>query len=89
MGAIGRIGKASLPPCRPSLSPLAFGHLPLTRGVGPWTPFTEAPPETLRIISGAQNLSGFLRLHPGHWALARWKIAAAAIPQLRLALPSR
>ena len=27
-------------------------------------------------ISGAQNLSGFLRLHPGHWALA--------VPKLRL-----
>ena len=26
-------------PYSPSLSPLAFGHLPLTRGVGPWTPF--------------------------------------------------
>ena len=25
---------------RPSLSPLAFGHLPLTRGVGPRPPIT-------------------------------------------------
>ena len=25
---------------RPSLSPLAFGHLPLTRGVGPRSPIT-------------------------------------------------
>ena len=30
-------------------------------------------------ISGAQNLSGFLRFHPGHWALGLQKL-----PLLRL-----
>ena len=40
-------------------------------------------------ISGAQNLSGWSQFPPGHWALAGWKIAAAAIPRLRLAWPSR
>ena len=39
-------------------------------------PMTVAPPETLRIISGAQNLISFYRFIPGHWALA--------VPKLRL-----
>ena len=26
-------------------------------------------------ISGAQNLSGFLRFHPGHWALGLQKLS--------------
>ena len=30
----------TLCPYLPSLSPLAFGHLPLTRGVGPRSPIT-------------------------------------------------
>ena len=36
----GRLRMDTLCPYSPSLSPLAFGHLPLTRGVGPRSPIT-------------------------------------------------
>ena len=45
------------------------GHLPLTGGVGPGPHYGGRPPERLFFISGAQNLRGFPRFLPGHWAL--------------------
>ena len=47
-----------LPPCRPPPGP----------------PFTGVTPWTRQNISGAQNLSGFLRFLPGHWALGLQKL---------------
>ena len=32
------------------------------------------PPERLRNVSGAQNLSGWSKLPPGHWALGLQKL---------------
>ena len=40
-------------------------------------------------ISGAQNLSGFLRFIPGHWALSAAKFVPGAVFGLRLSLPSQ
>ena len=40
-------------------------------------------------ISGAQNLSGFPRFLPGHWALVWRKISAGAVSHQRLTFPSR
>ena len=40
----------------------------------PRTPFTEVTPWGGQKISGAQNLSGFLRFLPGHWALGLQKL---------------
>ena len=41
------------------------------RSIGPLSPdpITGVNPSARQIISGAQNLSGFLRFLPGHWAL--------------------
>ena len=55
----------------------------------PRTPFTGVTPWARQKSSGAQNLSGWSQFPPGHWALAVWKIAAGAVPHLRLALPSQ
>ena len=46
-------------------------------------------PEGLCVISGAQNLSGWSKFTPGHWALALQKFRVYAIPRLRLAMPIR
>ena len=61
------------------------------RSIGPLSPdpITGVNPSARQIISGAQNLSGCPQFLPGHWALDLRKIAAAAIPPLRLALPSK
>ena len=61
------------------------------RSIGPLSPdpITGVNPSARQIISGAQNLSGCPQFIPGHWALDLRKIAAAAIPPLRLALPSK
>ena len=62
----GRLRMSASRSYSPSLSPLAFGHLPLTRGVGPRSPITrDALLNRLCRISGAQNLSGFLQSNPG------------------------
>ena len=68
---------------------VAARHLPLTGGVGPRTPITGVIPLAGWSISGAQNLSGRLRLIPAHWGLVWWKIRANAVPQPRLALPNQ
>ena len=47
-----------LPPCRPPPGP----------------PFTGVTPWTRQNISGAQNLSGWSKSPPGHWALALQKL---------------
>ena len=49
-------------------------------------PYYGSYPLSQAKISGAQNLSGFLRFLPGHWALGFWKIGVGAIPQPRLTL---
>ena len=67
---------------------VASRHLPLTGGVGPGPHYGGYPLSQAK-ISGAQNLSGFLRFLPGHWALGFWKIGVGAIPQPRLGLPSQ
>ena len=46
----------------------------------PRTPFTEVTPWGGQNISGAQNLSGFLRFLPGHWALRRRKVRLSPFP---------
>ena len=46
----------TLCPYLPSLSPLAFGHLPLTRGVGPWTPILRGP--QLRYLGSQRKGAG-------------------------------
>ena len=40
-------------------------------------------------ISGAQNLSGWSKFPPGHWALGVQKFRTNAVPQPRLALPNQ
>ena len=47
-----------LPPCRPPPGP----------------PFTGVTPWTRQNISGAQNLSGWSKFPPGHWALGLQKL---------------
>ena len=46
------------------------------RSIGPLSPdpITGVNPSARQIISGAQNLSGFLRFLPGHWALGLQKL---------------
>ena len=58
MGTIGRNGFAA----------------PASMLPAPWTPFTGVTPWAGQSISGAQNLSGFLRFLPGHWALGLQKL---------------
>ena len=58
-------------PYSPTLPPLAFGHLPLTGGVGPRSPITGVTPWVRQSISGAQNLSGWSKSLPAHWGLRR------------------
>ena len=58
VGAIGRNGVA------------APASMPPT----PWTPIYGVTPWAGQSISGAQNLSGFLRFLPGHWALGLQKL---------------
>ena len=53
----GRLRMDTSCPYSPTLPPLAFGHLPLTGGVGPRSPITGVTPWTRQKISGAQNLS--------------------------------
>ena len=75
---------------RPSLSPLAFGHLPLTRGVSPRTPVTGVTPCSGQNISGAQKqecLGAVLSGPTG--GLSGRKMGAAAVPHLHLSLPSQ
>ena len=42
-----------------------------------------------RWIFGAQNLSGWSKFPPGHWALGVQKFRTNAVPQPRLALPNQ
>ena len=76
-------------PYSPTLPPLAFGHLPLTGGVGPRSPITGVTPWVRQSISGAQNLSSWSKSLPAHWGLTLWKISSGAAPQPRLALPNQ
>ena len=50
------------------------GHLPLTGGVGPGPHYGGRVLDSLRRISGAQNLSGWYQSLPGHWALGLQKL---------------
>ena len=75
---------------RPSLSPLAFGHLPLTRGVSPRTPVTGVTPCSGQNISGAQNQECLGAVPSGPTGgLSGREIGAAAVPHLHLSLPSQ
>ena len=56
----GRLRMDTPCPYSPTLPPLAFGHLPLTGGVGPRSPITGVTPWVRQRISGAQNLSSNL-----------------------------
>ena len=77
-------------PYSPSLSPLAFGHLPLTRGVGPRPPITGVTLWTLYSPSGAQNQECLGAVPPGPTGgLSGRKNGVAEVPELRLALPSQ
>ena len=58
VGAIGRNGVA------------APASMPPT----PWTPITGVNPWAGQEISGAQNLSGWSKFPPGHWALGLQKL---------------
>ena len=51
-----------------------FGPSPPDRGSRPRTPFTRVTPLGGQYPSGAQNLSGFPRFPPGHWALGVQKL---------------
>ena len=55
----------------------------------PRSPITGVTPLAWRWISGAQNLSGWSKFPPGHWALGVQKFRTNAVPQPRLALPSQ
>ena len=74
---------------RPSLSPLAFGHLPLTRGVSPRTPVTGVTPCSGQNISGAQNQECLGAGPSGPLGPGFTKIRTSAVPHLRLSLPSQ
>ena len=50
------------------------GHLPLTGGVGPGPHYEGRPAGKSSRISGAQNLSGWSKFPPGHWALGLQKL---------------
>ena len=65
----GRLRMSASRSYSPSLSPLAFGHLPLTRGVGPGPHYGGRVFTGFRKISGAQNLSGWSKFPPAHWGL--------------------
>ena len=51
-----------------------FGPSPPDRGSRPRTPFTRVTPLGGQYPSGAQNLSGFPRFPPVHWALGVQKL---------------
>ena len=74
---------------RPSLSPLAFGHLPLTRGVSPRTPVTGVTPCSGQNISGAQKQECLGAVPSGPLGPGFTKIGTGAVPHLRLSLPSQ
>src|SRR5699024_536431 len=55
----------------------------------PRSPITGVTPLAWRWIFGAQNLSGWSKFPPGHWALGVQKFRTNAVPQPRLALPNQ
>ena len=55
----------------------------------PRAPITGVIPWAGQNISGAQNLSGFYRFIPGHWALGRRKISIVAVSVPRLTFPNQ
>ena len=73
---------------RPSLSPLAFGHLPLTRGVGPRSPITGVLSCLWRSPSGAQNQECLGALSSGPPGPECAKFTSGAVQFLRLGFPT-
>ena len=73
---------------RPSLSPLAFGHLPLTRGVGPRSPITGVLSCLWRSPSGAQNQECLGTLSSGPPGPECAKFTSGAVQFLRLGFPT-
>ena len=73
---------------RPSLSPLAFGHLPLTRGVSPRSPITGVLSCLWRSPSGAQNQEGLGTLLYGPPGPECAKFTSGAVQFLRLGFPT-
>ena len=72
----------------PSLSPLAFGHLPLTSGVGPWSPITGVLSYLWRSPSGAQNQECVGALSSGPPGPECAKFTSGAVQFLRLGFPT-
>ena len=66
----GRLRMSASRSYSPSLSPLAFGHLPLTRGVGPGPPLRECSPACGAALPARKIRSAWVRFHPGHRALS-------------------
>ena len=55
----------------------------------PRSPITGVTTLAWRWISGAQNLSGWSKFPPGHWALGLQKLGPGAVPKRRLGFLSQ
>ena len=84
----GRLRMDTPCPYSPSLSPLAFGHLPLTRGVGPRSPITGVLSCLWRSPSGAQNQECVGALSSGPPGPECAKFTSGAVQFLRLDFPT-
>ena len=84
----GRLRMSASRSYSPSLSPLAFGHLPLTRGVGPRSPITGVLSCLWRSPSGAQNQECLGTLSSGPPGPECAKFTSGAVQFLRLGFPT-
>ena len=74
---------------RPPYPLWPFGSSPPDRGSRPRTLVTGVIPWVGQNISGAQNLSGWSKFQPGHWALGLQKLGPGAVPKRRLGFLSQ